>query len=82
MRKNRGPLPLKQGLTINWECLLKDCYYRMVTVEGDIKGEFESHNHHPTLDRFVKREARVKLKKAVASSGGASTALVSGPFQI
>ena len=68
----------KQGLTINWQCVLKNCAYRLVSVDGTIKSETGSHNHDPNLEQFVKREGRVEIKKAVAAADGAPTASVGG----
>ena len=68
LKKNKGPIERKKGLTINWHCITNNCYFRATTVDDDVERENGSHNHDPNKEEFVKREGRVKLKEAVTLS--------------
>ena len=68
LKKNRGPVSRRKGLTINWSCVNKECYFRATTVEGQLEFSTGFHNHQENVEKFLKRENRVKLKKAVAAS--------------
>jgi len=32
LKKNKGPIDRKKGVTINWQCLSQNCYYRATTA--------------------------------------------------
>ena len=68
LKKNKGPIERNKGVTINWQCLSQNCYFRATTVDADIERTNGSHNHDPNIELFVKREGRIKLKEAVAVS--------------
>ena len=66
LKKNKGPIQRNKGLTINWQCISQNCYYRATTVDAEIEHTIGVHNHDPNVEQFIKREGRVKLKEAVA----------------
>ena len=68
LKKNKGPIERKKGVTINWQCVSQNCYFRATTVDAFIEKTNGTHNHDPTVELFSKREGRVKLKEAVALS--------------
>ena len=68
LKKNKGPIERKKGVTINWQCLSQNCYFRATTMDACIEKTNGTHNHDPTVELFTKREGRVKLKEAVAFS--------------
>ena len=68
LKKNKGPIDRKKGVTINWQCVSQNCYFRATTVDADIEKTNGNHNHDPNVELFFKREGRLKLKEAVAAS--------------
>ena len=68
LKKNKGPIDRKKGVTINWQCVSQNCYFRATTVDADIEKTNGNHNHDPNVELFIKREGRLKLKEAVAVS--------------
>ena len=68
LKKKKGPLERKQGVTINWVCVTQNCYFRATTVNDNVDHTNGLHNHEPNIEEYHKREGRVKLKEAVAVS--------------
>ena len=58
LKKNKGPIERNKGVTINWQCLSQNCYFRATTVDADIERTNGSHNHDLNIELFVKREGR------------------------
>lgn len=68
LKKNKGPIERKKGMTINWQCVSQNCYFRATTVDADLEKTNGGHNHDPNMELFIKREGRLRLKEAVAAS--------------
>ena len=67
LKKNKGPMTRRKGLTIKWTCINKDCYFRTTTVDNKVEESTGFHNHMENVEKFLKRENRLKLKKALAA---------------
>ena len=65
MKKNKGPIARKKGLTINWTCISQSCSFRATTVEDQVEHTTGFHHHPHNVEKFHKRESRVKLKAAL-----------------
>ena len=68
MKKNKGPTARKKGLTINWQCVTQNCSYRATTVDGHVELSTGLHNHQQNVEKFLKRESRVRLKTALTAT--------------
>ena len=75
MKKNKGPLMKKKGMTINWNCITSSCPCKMRTIDGFVMPDSKDHNHDPTIEQWHKRVGRAKLK-STAATVDASLALV------
>ena len=75
LKKNKGPMTKKKGLTINWVCIMKSCPFKATTIESDILPSKHEHNHDPTIEGWHKRVGRAQLKNT-AGTVDASLAVV------
>jgi len=67
LRKNRGPITRRKGQTINWSCINRDCFFRTTTVDGQVEPYTGFHNHQENVEKYLKRESRLKLKNALVA---------------
>ena len=70
MKKKKGP-DMKEwlgGRSVSWKCTTTGCPYTCHTLEGHITSEVSLHNHPPSPDALVKKEARALMKLKVTRS--------------
>ena len=68
LKKKKGPLDRKKGLTINWKCVTQNCYFCATTVDFYLEHSNGVHNHESNVEAYHKREGRIKLKRAAIGS--------------
>ena len=68
MKKYKGHLMKKKGMTINWNCIIHSCPCKMRTIDGVVMPDSNDHNHDPTIEQWHKRVGRAKLKSTVSVS--------------